>query len=256
MRLFNFEQNQYLRQYKDRCGGESTITLFNRNNEEVSKLDIFSIEDIIDFFSGHFMNLESIMGIFKQENVKILDEYHNAVNDSIDADEFDNEYSFLFNYFHKLLYDLRDRITGIFINHYLINNEYMLKRFNKMDIDDRYQFMCNEYNLCNRDLLYKYVQKEYSAKNYKNYLKTLYWKTITKYVKNQSNYACGSCGEIKSEWELNVHHKDHKNYKSKGKEMMSTTAMLTCFCNECHGKIHKMINVKDLLDGRPTEDFV
>lgn len=69
---------------------------------------------------------------------------------------------------------------------------------------------------------------------YRDFLETLYWKTISSRVKSEAKYRCRLCGH-KSENGLRIH---HSNYKEHGLEHLLWKDILLCLCNECHEKIH------------------
>ena len=74
------------------------------------------------------------------------------------------------------------------------------------------------------DELYKRIPDEY-----KKYIKTKKWKTISKEVKERANNKCEICG---SEKKLVTHHHNYINVYNE------THNDLLCICNRCHETIH------------------
>jgi len=66
---------------------------------------------------------------------------------------------------------------------------------------------------------------------YKNFLKTLYWRVVSRYVK-WKNPTCSLCG---SDQNLNVH---HKTYENRGREYLTWKKDLIVLCDNCHKKFH------------------
>jgi hypothetical protein len=64
---------------------------------------------------------------------------------------------------------------------------------------------------------------------YKKYIKTKKWKTISKEVKERANNKCEICG---SETKLVAHHHNYINIYNE------THEDLLCVCNRCHETIH------------------
>ena len=67
---------------------------------------------------------------------------------------------------------------------------------------------------------------------YPEFLKTRYWKTVSKYVKYMAGKKCIVCDSNKK---LRTH---HKRYDNKGYEYIHWANDLICICNICHKKIH------------------
>lgn len=68
-----------------------------------------------------------------------------------------------------------------------------------------------------------------SSMNYRDYLQTDYWKSVSNYIKNRDNGECVLCGETHH---LQVH---HKTYRHKGYEFQTD---LHTLCGGCHAKFH------------------
>jgi len=80
--------------------------------------------------------------------------------------------------------------------------------------------------------------KKLKEMKYSDFLKTKYWKIISKYVKYRQE-KCQLCGCKNN---LNVHHKD---YKERGKEYLNWESSLILLCKDCHTKFHdKMEELK------------
>jgi hypothetical protein len=67
---------------------------------------------------------------------------------------------------------------------------------------------------------------------YPDFLHTVYWKSIAKYVKYKAGNKCSLCA--RSRCTLNVHHRDY-NYK--GIEILHLNELI-CLCEYCHTKFH------------------
>lgn len=66
---------------------------------------------------------------------------------------------------------------------------------------------------------------------YDEFLKTPYWKSISKYVKTVSGNRCQKCGSARR---LQVH---HMNYQHHGDELHHLEDLI-CLCKDCHLEIH------------------
>lgn len=69
--------------------------------------------------------------------------------------------------------------------------------------------------------------------NYRDYLKTPYWKLVSTLVKRKFDYKCQLCG---SEYDLNVH---HRSYKHRGEEIFYLEDLIL-LCYDCHQKFHEI----------------
>ena len=69
---------------------------------------------------------------------------------------------------------------------------------------------------------------------YSDFLKTDYWKCVSKEKKAISNNKCQMCGSTKK---LNVH---HNTYIHHGEEHKYINSDLICLCNTCHSKFHNI----------------
>lgn len=72
---------------------------------------------------------------------------------------------------------------------------------------------------------------------YYDFLKTPYWKTISRRVKAASSWTCRDCG---AKSDLQTH---HKSYDFHGKEHLFWETELVCLCKKCHSDIHEKINL-------------
>lgn len=86
--------------------------------------------------------------------------------------------------------------------------------------------------------LNKEIQSVVSNMEYGDFLKTLYWKTISAIVKEDSGNKCSKCGSTEN---LEVHHKTYDNH---GLEHLKSIqdSDLTCICHKCHSKEHNKPN--------------
>lgn len=87
--------------------------------------------------------------------------------------------------------------------------------------------------------------KDYAEKNesleplikkmkYNDFLKTQYWRSITKYMKEIACNKCSCCGSDKT---LQVH---HKTYKHHGKEIFYLNDLVV-LCRKCHTNEHERL---------------
>jgi len=67
---------------------------------------------------------------------------------------------------------------------------------------------------------------------YEDFLKTPYWKSISKFIKNRDFNRCEICGSQKR---LHVH---HKTYNHHGDELHHLDDLIT-LCRTCHSSIHE-----------------
>ena len=77
--------------------------------------------------------------------------------------------------------------------------------------------------------------------DYKDYLQTERWKTISRTLKSMAGYRCQRCGAKKQEHELNVH---HLTYAHKGEEERHTEDLIV-LCEDCHWKEHHPITTQE-----------
>lgn len=90
----------------------------------------------------------------------------------------------------------------------------------------------NMYN--NFRLLYnqpQWVSELIKGMDYKDFLRTPYWKAISYEVKRRAKFKCMFCNSSNN---LNVHHRSYENH---GDEL-NNLQDLVCLCNVCHEKHH------------------
>ena len=87
----------------------------------------------------------------------------------------------------------------------------------------------NSINYIGRDIVKEYA----NSLDYRDYLKTPYWKLVSALVKRKANYKCQLCG---SEYDLNVH---HRSYKHRGEEIFYLEDLIV-LCYDCHQKFHEI----------------
>lgn len=77
--------------------------------------------------------------------------------------------------------------------------------------------------------------EDYLPSNYKDFLRTPYWKIIAFQVKERYNFKCAICS---SNHNLNAH---HRTYDRIGQEYYywKSEKDLICLCEECHALFHK-----------------
>lgn len=79
--------------------------------------------------------------------------------------------------------------------------------------------------------------------DYKDFLKTPYWKAIAEKTKQMAGYKCAICNSNKN---LATH---HKTYEHHGYELFYIKEDLIVLCDNCHKKFH------DKLDNYKEEDY-
>lgn len=92
----------------------------------------------------------------------------------------------------------------------------------------------NIINYLGRDVI-KYYS---NSLDYKDYLKTPYWKLVSSLSKRKANYKCQLCG---SDYNLNVH---HRSYKNRGIEIYNMEDLIV-LCFDCHQKFHDIDTLGD-----------
>jgi len=92
--------------------------------------------------------------------------------------------------------------------------------------------LLQEENKTNREL-----KKQILNMEYKNFLRTPYWKTIAMYLKSKHHF-CTICHSDKA---LRVH---HSTYVHHGEEALHLEDLVV-LCNECHKKFHGIKNNKE-----------
>jgi len=82
------------------------------------------------------------------------------------------------------------------------------------------------------------LEKSIKDMEYGTFLKTLYWKSISKQVKDSSGRKCRLCS---SKENLVVHHNTYKNH---GKEHFNHVQNhdLVCLCSRCHNLYHENVD--------------
>jgi hypothetical protein len=85
-----------------------------------------------------------------------------------------------------------------------------------------------------RGINYNEVAKLIKELNYNEFLKTVYWYTISHKVKSNNNNMCSKCT---SKINLQVHHTTYKNH---GYEIRHLKDLIV-LCKKCHGDEHNII---------------
>lgn len=80
---------------------------------------------------------------------------------------------------------------------------------------------------------FDYISNYIKSMNYKDFLKTLYWKTIAEKKKALSKFKCQLCS---ASGFLAVHHRTYSNH---GYELQNMEDLIV-LCNECHEKFHNI----------------
>jgi hypothetical protein len=86
---------------------------------------------------------------------------------------------------------------------------------------------------------YSYIGNFFKKMKYKDFLNTLYWRIISKCIRELAHNKCQVCGE--KEKKLNVH---HNTYEHHGFEITHTED-LVCLCEECHHLYHENNKIKE-----------
>ncbi|MDR2597257.1 MAG: hypothetical protein LBC76_08065 [Treponema sp.] len=74
------------------------------------------------------------------------------------------------------------------------------------------------------------------AMEYKEFLKTLYWQTISEYKKNEADNKCQLCNKG------GVLHTHHRTYSIHGYEVLYPEDLIV-LCEKCHSKFHGKDNI-------------
>ncbi len=114
--------------------------------------------------------------------------------------------------------------TGYFIQTYLNPEDNATKAEARLFADT---YVKNPGNLVDYSKVADHIRKM----EYNDFLKTVYWKGISIFVKDRAGKACEICGATKK---LATH---HLNYLNHGDEIHHTED-LQCLCKECHEKAH------------------
>ena len=114
-------------------------------------------------------------------------------------------------------------------NHYIDNYLNPLMSFNKdVPLHSKWDSVIyNDYNY-NKDEIIQHIRKM----DYKSFLQTPYWKTVSYKRKAQCEFKCQLCNSNKN---LETH---HPTYDIKGEEIFNMKK-LTVLCHACHEKHHK-----------------
>lgn len=68
---------------------------------------------------------------------------------------------------------------------------------------------------------------------YADFLKTIYWRGVSLFVKRRDGWKCTACGSTEK---IEVHHKTYENHGAETEHLED----LTTLCDNCHKKAHKM----------------
>lgn len=90
----------------------------------------------------------------------------------------------------------------------------------------------NELNYGDGNIISEDIKKYANAMNYKDYLETIYWKTVAQYKKELCKKSCQICSDNKN---VSVH---HNKYDHRGQEHLFLNEDLVCLCDVCHKKFH------------------
>lgn len=104
---------------------------------------------------------------------------------------------------------------------------------NDMSLNDKINLII--YNNVNYNEITNYIK----SMTYHDFLKTLYWTTVSAYKKYKTGYKCALCGSNK---QLATH---HRSYERHGQEHLQKVIneYLIVLCNDCHNKFHDKIQV-------------
>jgi hypothetical protein len=134
------------------------------------------------------------------------------------------------NKIESVNYDKQTKVTRFFNTREYIN-KYLnpLNSFKKgLPLSEKWgEIRYDSYHYNTNDIV-EHIKKM----DYKSFLQTPYWKTVSFKRKVQSDFKCQLCGSNKN---LETH---HPTYDIKGEEI-SNMSKLTVLCHVCHEKHHK-----------------
>lgn len=131
----------------------------------------------------------------------------------------------------KKEYELRNKQeyeenTNIYINNYLNPNNSWNERLKPYQ---RYNEIRNNYSVYWKEICLYIKNMEY-----KEFLKTPYWKAISWKAKQKANFCCQLCNNSQG---LETH---HRTYESHGMEHANLEDLIV-LCHDCHAKFHDKI---------------
>lgn len=118
----------------------------------------------------------------------------------------------------------KDYFIDVFLNYKNPNYQNILK-FNYYVMKDCWDGIQIRYHIID----------EIKKMSYSDFLKTAYWKIISKHVKTELNNECALCGCVDN---LVSH---HRNYSFHGLEIENVDK-ITVLCSKCHNSFHKHID--------------
>ena len=177
--------------------------------------------------------LDTLINIIKIENF-------------VSYDENNNWYVISYNFFNALgLLINFDDVIGkgitkeyiafaiIYIKIYAKNAEKVNKVFLQDHNKQLHEFKVSEFKGL-PDEIQKYIGSRIRNMDYHSeFLKSLYWKSITQMIRENAHNKCQVCGGINKK--LNIH---HNTYEHHGFEV-SHLEDLVCLCEDCHHLFHE-----------------
>jgi hypothetical protein len=95
-------------------------------------------------------------------------------------------------------------------------------------------FTINYWHIFNKYVDNFFIKKYIKNMNYYDFLKTPYWKIVSKKAKEFCGYRCMLCNSS------NNLHTHHRTYEHHGEEHRYIKEDLIVLCKECHSKFHNI----------------
>jgi hypothetical protein len=172
---------------------EPSLSLWNALQPQWSKIITSSPESIVYFFNPYFDALEEYFELPEEEH---FGQFHAIISS-------------------QLVY-IRNQIAGYAV------------------LDGGYGHWKQRYSLWHKLLTYDQAEVDHLASlNYKDFLRTDYWRVFTHNRKYAVWYKCQFCGQ---KTVLDAH---HLNYDFRGQEILFPHT-ITCICRKCHDLTHNL----------------
>lgn len=164
--------------------------------------------------SEAFLELKNKRRLQKAQKIKLFDK-----NGFAGSDEIQSASKYFISDKEK-----RIKFTWRFINHFLVpESDYCSAK----TIRAKMIKIAKQSTACDKTILFAVIKKM----PYREFLKTVYWKTIAENQKRYAGKKCALCGSDKF---LNLHHTTYQNH---GNEIFHLEDLITV-CRDCHKAIH------------------
>jgi 5-methylcytosine-specific restriction endonuclease McrA len=129
----------------------------------------------------------------------------------------------------QYIIDFINKETNEYINNYLNPNNIFI---------DEGRIVENFLEISQSLFMEELISQKIKSMSYKDFLKTPYWRAISRYVIYNAGFKCQLCG---SKTKLSVH---HSSYKRHGYEHKYWKEDLIVLCDNCHKKYHNILEQK------------